>query len=801
MLKNYFKTAFRNLQRNKVYSLINILGLSLGLACAMLIILYVKDEVSYDRFHKQIDRIYCVGMERLEKDGKTQGKNAITGYFQGPRFTANIPEIKSFVRIQSDQRDIKQGTEIKSQAMLRVDSNFFSVFTFPLLAGNPKTALLNPHSAVISEDMARRQFGTTDALGKVLQIKGDSDRFTPYAITGIAKECPENSSIRFEVLLPLQVSAQDEADNENWFNFFLNTFVVLNPGANVQAVEAKMKKVYETDAREAIKMAAEKYGDNATTVYSLYPFAKMHLSKDYRAQNGLTNGSNPVYSYILSGIAFFILLIACINFVNLTVARSVKRAREIGIRKVVGGNRKQLIFQFLGESFIICSIAFLLAILWVELLLPLFNQVADKALAISYLFDTKLIAGYIALFILTGILAGFYPAWVLSSYNPVQVLYNRFRLAGRNYLQKGLVILQFTLASFLIISTITIYVQFNYLTTQKLGYDDSNLVTVNFNGRGTSRDKAILFREALMKNPAIASAALKNGGSWGTVAKINGETQIPFAYETIDESYLPMLKIPVIKGRNFSEAFATDSTRSVLVNEAFAKKAGWKEPVGQTVDFWYRPGEKYTVVGLVKDYHFESMAHEIGPQLFTMKAGNKYGMVFIKIKPHQETAALKYIAQTFKSFFPVSPYSYVFRDQQNRDSYKSEARWKKIMLFGAILTIFISCIGLFGLSVLTAEKRTKEVGIRKVLGASVGGMVSLLSRDFLKLVILSLLISIPVSWLAAGKWLQNYPYRISLSWWMFAMAALLVALIALVTVSFHAVKAAMANPANSLRSE
>ena len=406
MLKNYFKTAFRNLQRNKVYSLINILGLSLGLACAMLIILYVKDEVSYDRFHKQIDRIYCIGMQRFEKDGKTENKNAITGYFQGPRFTANIPEIKSFVRIQSDQRDIKQGTEIKSQAMLQVDSNFFSVFTFPLLAGNPKTALLDPHSVVISEEMALRQFGTTDALGKTLQIKGDSDQFIPYAVTGIAEKCPQNSSIRFDVLLPMHVSAQDQANNENWFNFFLNTFVVLNPQASVPVVEAKMKKVYEADAKETIKMVAEKYGDNATTVYSLYPFAKMHLSTDYRAQNGLTNASNPVYSYILSGIALFILLIACINFINLTVARSVKRAREIGIRKVVGGNRKQLIFQFLGESFVICCIAFLLAILWVQLVLPLFNQISDKALAISYLFDARLIAGYIFLFILTCLRAG-----------------------------------------------------------------------------------------------------------------------------------------------------------------------------------------------------------------------------------------------------------------------------------------------------------------------------------------------------------------------------------------------------------
>ena len=773
----------------------------MGLACAMLIILYVKDELSYDRFHKQADQIYNIGMQRFEPDGKKNPGNSITGYFQGPRFAAKIPEIRQFVRLQDYQLDIRRGTEIKSQEILKVDSNFFSVFSFPLLAGNPKTALRDIHSAVISEDFAKLQFGSKDALGKTIMIKNDENVFVPYSVTGVAKKYPQNSSIKFDFLLPLQISKEDEANNENWFNFFLNTFVVLNPGASVPAVEAKMKKVYEEDAKETIKMVAEKYGDKATTVYSLHPFTKMHLSTEYGAQNGLTDASNPVYSYILSGIALFILLIACINFINLTVARSIKRAKEIGIRKVVGGNRKQLIFQFLGESFLLCLIAFLLAILFVELVLPVFNVLSNKALALSYLFDVKLIGGYAGLFMITSLLAGFYPAWVLSNYDPVQTLYSRFRLAGKNYLQKGLVILQFTLASFLIISTITIYAQFNYLTNQKLGYDDSNLVTVGFNGRSTDRTKAKLFRDELLKNPAIADVALKNNGSWGTVAKVNGETQLPFAYETIDESYLPLLKIPVIKGRNFSPALATDSNRSVLVNEAFAKKAGWKDPIGQTVDFWYNNGEKYTVIGLVKDYHFESLTHAIEPQLFTMKSGNHYGKVYVKIKPHQETAALKYIAKIFKGLFPISPYSYVFQDQQNRKNYESEARWKKIMLFSAALTIFISCIGLFGLSVLTAEKRIKEIGIRKVLGASISGIVALLSRDFLKLVLFSLLIAIPVSRMAAGKWLENYPYRISLSWWMFAMAALLVSLVALVTVSFHAVKAAIANPANSLRSE
>ena len=799
MLKNYFKTAFRNLQRNKVYSSINILGLSLGLACAMLIILYVKDEVSYDRFHKDFSQIYRIGMKRIKPDGSMDGQSGITGYFQGPRFTAGIPEIKSFLRLQGNQIDIKTGTEIRSQEIVYVDSNFFSVFSFPLVSGNPKTALREPHSLVISEEVARKQFGSGDALGKTMLVKDNDDKFSSYWVTGVAKKCPQNSSIKFDVLLPIKVSKEDEALNENWFNFFLNTFVVLEPGANPKLVEAKMKKLYEADAKETIKMVAEKYGDRSTTIYNLQPFTDMHLSKDYSADNGLKDASNPVYSYILSGIALFILLIACINFVNLTVALSLKRAKEIGIRKVAGGDRKQLILQFLGESFILCFLAFVFAIIFVQLILPVFNELSNKALAVSYLFDVKLIAGYIALFMITGLLAGFYPALVLSAYNPVQTLYGRLPLTGKNYLQKGLVILQFTLASFLIISTITIYSQFNYLTNEKLGYDDRNLVTVN--SFAIRRSEAKLIKDELMKSPAIIDVASKNGGSWGTVAKVNGETQIGFAYETVDESYLPLLKIPVIRGRNFSKDFPSDSTHSVLVNEAFVRKAGWREPIGKELNFWYREGEKYTVIGVVKDYHYQSLTREIGPQVFTTKPGNSYGKTFIKIKPNGETASLLHIERTFKKLFPISPYSYVFQDQENLKNYEAEAKWKKIMLFGAILTIFISCIGLFGLSVLSAQKRTKEIGIRKVLGASVSGVVAILSKDFLKLVIVSLLVAIPLSWVAANKWLENYPYRITLSWWMFAVAALLVALIASATVSFHAVKAAVANPVKSLRAE
>ena len=798
MFKSYFKTALRNLQRNKIYSFTNIIGLSLGLACAMLIILYVKDEVSYDRFHKEVNHIYRVCIIRIKPGGGLDSKDGNTGYFQGPRFTAGVPEIKQFVRYQSSRRDIQTGTEVNSKEVFYVDSSFFSVFSFPLLQGNPKTVLLDPKAVVISEEMAKKQFGNSNAVGKLTMIKNDG-KFEPHAVSGVAKNCPENSSIKFDILMPMIVSASDEADNKNWMNEFLNTFVVLSPGADPHAVEAKMNKVYETDASETIKFVAEKFDYHLSTQYYLQPFTDMHLSKELGASNGLTNASNPVFSYILSGIALFILLIACINFVNLTVARSVKRAKEIGIRKVIGGERSQLIIQFLGESFILCFIAFILAIGMVQLVLPLFNELSNKTLAISYLFDAKLITGYLVLFIVTGLLAGFYPALILSRYNPVQTLYSRFMLAGKNYLQKGLVVLQFTLSSFLIIGTITIYSQFNYLTNEKLGYDDSNLVTVNT--WGMKRSDVSLVQQELSKSPAIAAVAFKNGGSWGTAAKVNGETQIHFAYETVDEAYLPLLKVPVIKGRNFSKEFPSDSNHAVIVNEAFAAKAGWKDPIGQVVNFWYRDNEKYTVVGVVKDYHYEALTKGIEPQLFTMRQGNDFGKTFIKIRPGAATASLAHIEKTFKKIFPLSPYAYVFKDEENRKNYDAEAKWKQIMLFAAILTIFISCIGLFGLSVLSAEKRTKEIGIRKVLGASVAGIASGLSKDFLKLVVIALLVAIPLSWLAAGKWLENYPYRIALSWWMFAAAGLMVILIALLTVSFQAIKAALGNPVKSLRTE
>jgi putative ABC transport system permease protein len=799
MWKNYLKTGMRALMRYKVYSLINIIGLSLGLACTMLIILYVRDETSYDAFHAKGRQIYRVDRQIIRPDGSTNN-SGYTGVFPGPRFAAQVPEVQAFVRLEQGTVNIMMGSDIQSQPTCLVDSNFFSVFSFPLLHGDPATCLRSPGGIVITEDMAKRQFGTSDALGNII-LTEDSGKTIPHTITGVAKNCPENSSIRFDMLMPLIVSRKDAGDNMNWFQFFLNTFIVLRPDANPRVVESKMEKVFETDAGESIRMIQEKYRVKKLGIsFFLQPLADIHLSRRVSANDGLWNAGNPSSSIILSGIALFILLIACINFVNLTLGRSMRRAKEIGIRKVIGGDRKQLIVQFMGESYLLCCASFILALLLVRAVLPTFNEVSGKVLSFSYLADKKLVAGYAVLFVLTGLLAGFYPALVLSSYHPATTLYGRSVASGKNQFQKWLVILQFALASFLIMVTLTIYHQYRYLTTQPLGYDDANLVEVE--KPNLSRHEADLFKAALSGNPNILGVTLRNSGFSGNTVKVGGDDKntVTMTYESVDPGYLPLLKIPIIAGRNFSPDFPADSTRSVLVNECFAREAGWKDPIGQTVEY-FDAKEKYTVIGVVKDYHFRPLTDKIAPELFTMRPGNAYGLFYIRIRPGSETSSLAAIATAFKDLFPLNPYSYVFKSDDNRKNYEAEQKWLRVLFFGAILTVFISCIGLFALSVLSGEKRTKEIGIRKVLGASVTTIATALSGDFLRLVLLALVIAIPLAWFAANKWLSNYPYRVSLGWGLFACSGLLVILIALVTVSYQAIRASLANPVDSLRSE
>ncbi|MES2133096.1 MAG: ABC transporter permease, partial [Bacteroidota bacterium] len=713
--------------RNKFFSVINILGLSVGLACCMLIFLYAKDEVSFDQFHANKDHIYRITADLI--NSKRTDKQGSTGMMPGPEFKRNLPEIVDFVRIKPGYFNIKQGNDVLEQEVLYADDNFFSVFSFPFIYGNPTAVLKDLHSVVISESFAQKSFGKQNPMGKLLELNID-EAWVPFVVTGVMKNAPQNSSIKPEMVLPMKFS-QSKYDDKQWLNFFLNTFVVLKPGTDLKLLEQKMDRLYLSEAKEQIK-EAKSYGMDDRVLYHLQPLTEIHLSTDYGSDNGLTNGSNPVYSYILVAIAAFILVIACINFVNLTVARSLKRAKEIGIRKAVGGQRQQLIFQFLSESFMLVFISFVMAITLVIVLLPLFNKVSGKALSFSYLIDANLMAGYAGLFVLTGILAGFYPALVISGFNPVETLYGKFRFTGKNRLSKSLIVFQFTLTTFLIIATLTIYSQFNFLMNYDLGIRGDNVVSVNT--PDLKLDKLELLKAELSKEPSIESVTAEQAGSWNTIAHINGETEQNFNFKHVDDNYFSLFKIPFTKGRNFSVT-SPDSSESLIVNEAFVKAAGWADPIGQTIDFWYQ-SKKYKVIGVIKDYHFEALTAKIIPQVFNIDNSYSYRKVFIKLKEGKKAQGLSYLEKIFRKSYPMQPYQYKWWDEEQKSNYESEAKWKQIVTLSAILTIFISCIGLFGLAALSAEKRAKEIGIRKVLGASSALIVKKLSLDFMWFIVL-----------------------------------------------------------------
>lgn len=581
--------------------------------------------------------------------------------------------MQDFVRLYGTDYTVKRGSEVFDQQAFFADSNFLSVFTFPLRYGKPEHALTDPHSVVLSEEIAEKYFGKGDPVGKTLELKVHNE-FQPFTVTAVTRKSPQNSSIKITMLVPQSMRKAGDA----WLAYFQNTFLLIRPGTDIARLNAKLNQLYLNNAAGQIKTS----GTRDQISYVLQPLTAMHTSTDYPADNGLSDASNPTYSYILTGIALFILTIACINFVNLTVASSLKRAKEIGIRKVMGSQRRQLIIQFLGESFILSLIAFMLALALVVLTLPLFNTLTNKALAFSYLLSLKLVGGYVAIFLLTGLLAGFYPALVLSGLSSVQTLYNRTQYAGKNYLAKSLVILQFTLTTFLIIATITIYSQFSYLTHFNLGYNDKNVVSIfAFN---IDKAKFSTFKTELAKDPNILAVSADQGGRWGTTGVIGGFREFGFDAQHIDEDYLPLLQVPIVKGRNFSKAMTSDSAGSVLVNEKFVKDAGWANPIGQTVQF-FNDKKQYTVIGVVKDYHYVSLTEKMTPLLFSMNPEYPWGNIFIRINAHNKAEALSRIATEFKADFPSLPYQFKFKDEEIAGQYARKAKWKQIVTFGAVL--------------------------------------------------------------------------------------------------------------------
>lgn len=802
MYSSYFRIAVRQLAKNKIYSFINVAGLSLGLACAVLMILYTKDELSFDRFHERAESIYQIAIEVRNGDGSSMDKFRGSSFLHGPQFQSTIPEIETYVRFTKVFKDIKNGGNIESHQVIMADSNFFSFFTFPFVHGDPKTALFHPSSIVITQDAAIRYFGTEDALNRTILIE-DHGAFATYTVTGIAKRPPQNSSIQFDEVIPFRFSPQEQQANNDWLNPSVQTFLRLHPDADPTVVGQKMQTIFENQSKEAW-IAIYKAGYTGMFYHSIQPITSAHLAQDYRAEGELSNGSNPLYSIILSGIALFLVAIACINFVNLSIARSGKRAKEIGVRKVVGSGRRQLVLQFLGESFILCSLAFIAAIFLAYGCLPMFSSLVNKHLSFNYLLDLKLVAIYFLVLLITGLLAGAYPALILSGFNPIKILYNKFKLSGTNYLQKGLVVFQFALATAMIVGTIIVYMQFEFLTTKDPGYDASGVLKVTKKNLDPQQFKT--FKDELEKeNSVIAVAPYGHGPMSG---KIKGKNIVEgnireFAFETVNEDFLSLLRIPIVQGRNFSSEFPSDATDAVLVNEAFVKMAGWDNPIGETVDlFVYGRGVK-KVVGVVKDYHYASFKDTIKSQLFVAAPDghNPYDQMLIRIKPNTRAESLERIENVFKKLFPMSPYTYDFYDDINRRNYETEAKWKQVILISSLITAFIAGIGLFGLSILTAERRFKEIGIRKILGASVGGITITLSKDFGILVALGMVVGMPIALFLGESWLETYAFRIAIGPGLFVGAGLIVLLIAVLTTGYNFIKTGLMNPVIAIRNE
>ncbi|SOD89113.1 ABC transporter permease [Spirosoma fluviale] len=811
MLLNYLKIAWRNLVRNWSLSTINIVGLSAGLAAVMFIMLFVQDEFSFDRFHQQGDQLYRVVLNTTNPAGAEVSTGA-TGLPQGPAFKADLPEVADFCRMQGYEMLFRHKDEGIYQQVLYVDPSFLQLFSFELLAGrsagpDARTLLNEPGNVVVTDEIARKYFGTTDVLNRFMTIDAGGS-FENYRITGVVKAPPMNSSIRFDVLRPFVASLPpDRKDwNENdWSDGFLNTFVLLRAdrngvSANPATVDRKMADVFTRRASEQLAKLKSEYGSFSST-YHLQPFTDMHLNDRYELGNGLMRGSSSVYSYVLSGIAGLILLLACINFINLTLARSLRRTKEIGIRKATGSTRAQLVGQFVGETFLLTLLAFAPAIALVYALLPQFSTLANKALQLAFLLNPQTLGLFGGLVILVTLLAGFYPALVLSGFNPTQVLYGRVQLAGRNNVGKSLLILQFVIAIVLLIGTAVLHGQFKYIQTADVGYERANRARIYVPwGREKQGE---LVKQALRGQPGVEAVARKSGGHRSGTFYIQNKP-VKSANEYIDDQYLSFVNVPVLAGRGLSHVNPTDSISNILVNETFVKQflSADRPALGQVVQREENNARhNLTVVGVVRDYQYRSLRDKPEPVLLQLGKPEQMNQLYVKLDPNQTSAGLQTVEGTFRKLIPYQPFSYHFMEDDRLESYADDARWKELVTDAALLAVLIAGLGLFGLVSLMIEQRTKEIGIRKVLGASTLEVARLLSLNFLKLVLIAFLIATPIGWYAARHWLDTFVYRMELTGWLFGLVGLSVLSVALLTVSFQSIRAALMNPVKSLRSE
>ena len=787
MIKNYIKTAWRNLVKNKTFSLINISGLALGMTCSLIIMLWLKDEMQKDRFHQNDKRLFRV-MENQAYSGDISTFNSTPGIL-AENVVKDIPEIQMASQFLWESEPVfTVGNNIDKEKGRFAQKDFLSMFSFKLAKGNPVTALAKPDGIVLSKKLADKYFKGQDPMGKMIRI----DNKENVSVTGVLEEIPEASSLKFDFLMNFDMWLKQNDWAKEWGNNGPRCFVMLAPNVSVDKVNAKLKNYIKTKNKDSnVELFLQNYGESY--LYSNW-------------EGGKLLGGRIDYVRIFSIVAIIILLIACINFMNLATARSLKRAREIGVRKVVGAGKRQLIGQFIGESLFVSFLAICLSILLVALLLPSFNLLTEKQLSLDFgHFSFWLIL--LGLLLVTGLIAGSYPALFMSSLKPITVLKGTLKFkSGATYFRQGLVVFQFALSIILILGMIVIYRQIDYIHNKNLGFAREDLLYIPLEGE--LGKNLMTFKQELLRQPGIqyvtsaGSSPLEIGSSTGGVRWPGKDTTklILFANNPVTYDYIKTMGITLVAGRDFGQDYGMD-TVNYLINEASARKIGYKDPVGKELTMW---GDKGTIIGLMKDFHHNSLHVPIEPLIIRLHKkswGDYWGNVIIRTKAGQSKQAIASMEKIWKQFNPGFPFKYYFTDEEIARNYKAEYTVSKLSRYFAFLAIFISCLGLFGLVTFTAEQRTKEIGIRKVLGASVTGIIQMLSRDFLKLVLIAAIIAFPVAWWAMHRWLADFAYRVDIGWWVFIVAGVAAMLIALLTISFQAIKAAIANPVSSLRSE
>lgn len=809
MIKNYFKTAFRNLYKSKGFSAINIIGLACGLATCLLIILYVADELNYDHYNKKINQIYRVDGDLLF--GGHHFDLAQSPDPLGAALRSNFPQVKQYVRLRSHGGFLvkKENQNIQEERVILADSTLFDVFTLPMIAGDSHTALVNPNSVVITESMAKKYFSqtaATDIVGKTLTVNESL-----YKISGVIKDVPKESHFHYDFFVSMYGQLSPSEINQ-WTSNNFNTYIVLDKNANPQKLASQLDDFvmkYVEPFFKSMNLTKEEFKKQGNYLhYNLMPLSRIHL---YSQKNGeLEANGNIQYVYIFSIIALFILLIACVNFMNLSTARSSGRAKEVGVRKVLGSLRKNLVAQFLTESMLISFISMILALLIAAILLPYFNILSGKELTIHAFFAPWLLPSLLLLVIVVGLLAGIYPAFYLSSFKPAAVLKGKIAAGFKTgWLRSGLVVFQFAISIFLIVGSLVIYSQLDYIHNKDIGYNRDHILIIK--NTGALGNEAKIFKDEVLKLSGVQNATItgylptaswRNDSPLFPTSAADTKNAISTQIWSIDENYIPTLGMTMVKGRNFSKDFPTDSS-AIVVNEAFAKLIGFSDVVNKS--FYYMKNypstavSKYQIIGVVKDFNFNSLHDAVTPLVFFLSPQN--GSIAFRVKSAHINNLITSIEQIYKKVAPDQPFKYSFMDADFNKTYQAEQKMSGLSITFSILAILIACLGLFGLITYAAEQRTKEIGIRKVLGATVTGVTSMLSKDFLKLVFIAALIAFPLSWWAMNKWLQSFTYRIHISWWIFLVAGVTTILIALITVSFQAIKAAVANPVDSLRSE